>query len=148
MDEFTLSSPSFPPDGPIPRRHTCEGEDRSPELTWSGAPEAAVSMAIVVDDPDAPRGAFVHWLAWGIDPGSGRLAEGAALEHEGRNDFGRRGWRGPCPPRGHGPHRYVFTAHALDATIAVPGDVDRATLEAAIEPHLLGTVRLIGIYER
>jgi Raf kinase inhibitor-like protein, YbhB/YbcL family len=148
MDGFTLSSPSIAPGGPIPRRHTCEGEDRSPELTWSGVPEGAASIAIVVDDPDAPRGAFVHWLAWGIDPGSGRLAEGAVPEHEGRNDFGRRGWRGPCPPRGHGPHRYVFAAHALDTPITVPRDADRATVEAAIEPHLLGTARLIGIYER
>ena len=148
MAEFILSSPSFAYGAPIPRRHTCEGEDSSPELVWAGRPETAVSLAIIVDDPDAPRGTFVHWLAWGIDPAAGRLGASAAPAHEGRNDFGKRGWRGPCPPRGHGPHRYVFTLYALDAALALPDGADRATLEAAIGPHALATTRLIGTYER
>jgi Raf kinase inhibitor-like YbhB/YbcL family protein len=148
MDDFTLSTPSFAPGAPVPRRHTCDGEDRPPELTWTGTPERTVSLAIIVDDPDAPRGTFVHWLAWGIDPTAGRLAAGATPAHEGRNGFGERGWRGPCPPQGHGPHRYVFTLHALDAAPAVADGADRATLEAAIGPHVLATTRLIGTYER
>ncbi len=148
MDGFTISSPAFAPGDRIPRRHTCEGEDRSPALTWRGVPAGSVSMALVVDDPDAPRGNFVHWLAWGIDPAAGEVAEAAMVPHEGVNDFGQRGWRGPCPPRGRGPHRYVFTLHALDAPIAVPDGAHRGTLEAALRPRIIGTARLVGTYER
>lgn len=105
-------------------------------------------MAIVVDDPDAPRGSFVHWLAWDIDPNAGGLAEGATPGREGENDFGVRGWRGPCPPRGHGPHRYVFRLHALDSPVSVPAGAGRATLEMQMGPLLRGTAELIGTYER
>jgi Raf kinase inhibitor-like YbhB/YbcL family protein len=88
--------------------HTCEGEDVSPPLAWSGVPEGTASLALVVDDPDAPSGTFTHWLAWGIDPAASVLGEGEAAPVEGQNDFGSVGWRGPCPPPGHGPHRYFF----------------------------------------
>src|SRR5436309_16083078 len=104
---------------PIPSRHTCEGEDVSPELEWTAVPAGAVSLALIVADPDAPAGSFTHWLAWGIEPGAGLLREGERAAFEGRNDFGSVGYRGPCPPRGHGPHRYVFRLHVLESELGL-----------------------------
>ena len=131
---FELKSPAFEHGSEIPQRHTCEGEDVSPSLTWSGVPDGAASLALIVDDPDAPVAEpFVHWLAWGIDPAAGGLAEDESAPTEGASGFGDVGYRGPCPPPGHGPHRYFFRLHALDA---------------AIEGHVLETAELIGTYER
>jgi Raf kinase inhibitor-like YbhB/YbcL family protein len=104
--ELLLQSSAFEHGGPIPRRHSCDDEDLSPPLTWSGAPEGTRSLALVVDDPDAPAGTFTHWHAWALDPGTTRLGEGEAAPVEGRNDFGTSGYRGPCPPPGHGRHHY------------------------------------------
>jgi phosphatidylethanolamine-binding protein (PEBP) family uncharacterized protein len=103
-----LTSPAFADGEEIPRDHACTGRDRSPALAWAEVPADTRSLALIVDDPDAPRGTFTHWLAWGMDPGAGGLAEGERPPHEGRNDFGTVGYRGPCPPPGHGPHRYRF----------------------------------------
>jgi Phosphatidylethanolamine-binding protein len=94
MAEFSLSSSAFAPGGTIPRRHTCDGEDHSPPLSWSALPAGTRSLALVLDDPDAPSGRFIHWLAWGITPGAGALADGKAAPLEGRNDFGTVGYRG------------------------------------------------------
>ena len=88
VSEFALTSSVFADGQSIPRRHTCEGDDLSPELSWTEPPEGTRSLALVVDDPDAPRGTFTHWLAWGLDPWAGRLAEGSGTPMEGRNDFG------------------------------------------------------------
>jgi Raf kinase inhibitor-like YbhB/YbcL family protein len=99
----------------IPRRHSCEGEDLSPPLRWSNLPEGTRSLALVVDDPDAPGGVFTQWVAWSLDPGAEGLGEGESVLREGRNGFGTTGYRGPCPPPGHGRHRYVFRLYALDA---------------------------------
>ena len=98
MAEFEVTSPAFEQGQPIPRRHTCEGEDVLPPLAWRGVPEGTGSLALVVDDSDAPGGTFSHWRAWGIAPAAGGLGEGEAPPSEGRNDFGSVGWRGPCPP--------------------------------------------------
>src|SRR5919201_4155538 len=98
MAEFALSSSAFRSGEPIPARHGCDGDDVSPPLAWSGVPAEARSLALVVDDPDAPGGTFTHWLAWGIDPSSDGLREGEPAPVEGRNDFGMTGYRGPCPP--------------------------------------------------
>jgi Raf kinase inhibitor-like YbhB/YbcL family protein len=129
-------------------RHTCDGEDVSPSLLWSEPPERTRSLALVVSDPDAPGGTFFHWLAWGIDPAAGGLGEGEAAPVEGRNDFGKTGYGGPCPPRGHGPHRYVFRLHALDGDLDVAPGADREQLEAAIRARRLGGAELTGTYER
>ncbi|MGH3016513.1 MAG: YbhB/YbcL family Raf kinase inhibitor-like protein, partial [Gaiellaceae bacterium] len=112
MGEFELTSEAFASGQPIPQKYSCEGEDVSPPLAWSGVPEGTASLALVVDDPDAQGGTFTHWLAWGIDPAAGGLGEGEGAPVEGQNDFGQAGWRGPCPPPGHGPHRYFFRLHA------------------------------------
>ena len=132
----------------IPGRHTCEGQDTSPALSWSDPPAQARALALVVDDPDAPGGPFTHWVAWNIDPMVGGLAEGESAAAEGRNDFGTTGWRGPCPPPGHGAHRYFFRLHALDAEVHVDSRAGRRELERAIAGHVLATAELVGRYER
>jgi Raf kinase inhibitor-like YbhB/YbcL family protein len=105
MGEFTLESSAFENAHPIPERHSCEGEDVPPSLRWANVPEGTRSLALVVDDPDAPGGVFTHWLAWGLDPAAEGLGEGESAPREGQNDFGAKGYRGPCPPPGHGRHR-------------------------------------------
>jgi Raf kinase inhibitor-like YbhB/YbcL family protein len=143
-----LSSSAFAPGLPIPRRHCCEGEDFSPPLEWRAVPEDAVSLALIVDDPDAPVGTFTHWLAWGINPEDRRLAEGERAPREGRNDFREVGYRGPCPPRGHGSHRYFFRLYALASEPAVPSGASRRELERAIADNVLAVAELVGTYER
>lgn len=148
MAEFALSSSAFAAGEAIPSRHTCEGENTSPPLDWSDIPEGARSLALIVDDPDAPVGTFTHWLAWGIDPAGGGLGEGEAAPAEGRNDFGVEGWSGPCPPPGHGRHRYFFRLHALDTDLELRPGASRDELQAALEGHVLGVAELVGGYER
>jgi Raf kinase inhibitor-like YbhB/YbcL family protein len=145
---FVLQSSAFREGGPIPRRHSCEGADLSPPLSWSGAPEDARSLALVVDDPDAPVGTFTHWLAWALDPSAEGLGEGQAAPVEGRNDFGTSGYRGPCPPPGHGRHRYSFRLYALDSDIDLSPGAGQGELQRALEGHTLAIAELIGTYER
>jgi Raf kinase inhibitor-like YbhB/YbcL family protein len=146
--DFALQSSAFDHGGPIPRRHSCEGEDLSPSLSWSGAPEGTRSLALVVDDPDAPGGTFTHWLGWGLDPDAEGLGEGEAAPVEGRNDFDTSGYRGPCPPPGHGGHRYSFRLHALDSDPDLPHGAGKRELERALESRTLAVAELIGTYER
>jgi Raf kinase inhibitor-like YbhB/YbcL family protein len=146
--EFTVHSSAFEHGEPIPRRHNCEGEDLSPPLSWLGAPQGTRSLALVVDDPDAPAGTFTHWLGWALDPGAERLGEGEAAPVEGRNDFGTSGYRGPCPPPGHGRHRYSFRLYALDSDPDLPPGAGKRELERALEGHTLAAAELIGTYER
>jgi Raf kinase inhibitor-like YbhB/YbcL family protein len=146
--EFELTSPAFEHGQPIPRKYTCEGEDVSPPLAWSGVPEGTASLALVVDDPDAPSGTFTHWLAWGIDPAAGGLAEGEGTPGEGQNDFGSVGWRGPCPPPGHGPHRYFFQLYAFDGELELAPGAVKAEVEQALEGRVTATAELVGTYER
>ena len=148
VGEFALSSEAFTHGDVIPRRHTCEGEDVSPALSWSDPPSATGALALIVDDPDAPVGTFTHWLAWNIDPMAGGLEEGESAPAEGRNVFGIGGWSGPCPPPGHGAHRYFLRLHALDAKLDVGFRAERRELERALTGHVLGTAELMGTYER
>jgi Raf kinase inhibitor-like YbhB/YbcL family protein len=148
MSEFALESDAFANAQAIPSRHSCEGEDVSPPLRWSNVPEGTRSLALVVDDPDAPGGVFTHWLAWGLDPTAEELGEGDSAPNEGRNDFGASGYRGPCPPPGHGRHRYVFRLYALDADPELAAGAAKAELEQAIEGHVLTIAELVGTYER
>jgi Raf kinase inhibitor-like YbhB/YbcL family protein len=148
MSEFGLESSAFGHAQAIPSEHTCDGEDLSPPLTWKNVPEETRSLALIVDDPDAPGGVFTHWVAWGLEPGAGGLGLGEAAPVEGRNDFGTSGYRGPCPPPGHGRHRYVFRLYALDVAVDPGSGADKAKLERAIEKHVLTTAELVGTYER
>jgi Raf kinase inhibitor-like YbhB/YbcL family protein len=146
--EFVLTSSAFEHGEVIPRRHTCEGDDVSPALDWSAPPDGAHSLALVMDDPDAPGGTFTHWLAWGLGPDVRGLAEGEKPPVEGRNDFGERGYRGPCPPPGHGTHRYSFRLHALDADPDVAAGTGTHDVERALDGHVLAVAELVGTYER
>jgi Raf kinase inhibitor-like YbhB/YbcL family protein len=143
---FTATSPAFTDGQPVPKQFTCDGNDAPPPITVSDAPKGTKSFALIVDDPDAPKGTFTHWLTYDV-PAEGntlRATAGKAL----KNDFGREGYGGPCPPPGHGAHRYYFTVYAVDVpSLDVPGD-RRADLEAALEGHTLGEARFMGRYER
>jgi Raf kinase inhibitor-like YbhB/YbcL family protein len=148
MAGFALESSAFEHAQAIPSRHTCEGEDISPALRWTNVPEGTRSLALIVDDPDAPSGVFTHWIAWRLDPTAGGLGEGEPAPSEGRNGFGTTGYRGPCPPPGHGPHRYVFRLYALDTKLELRAGAAKAELEQAIAQHVLTTAELVGTYER
>jgi Raf kinase inhibitor-like YbhB/YbcL family protein len=151
---FTLTSPEFADGGQIPRRFTCDGGDRSPALAWSEAPEGTAGFAVLCDDPDAPRGTFRHWAAWEIPAHWRALAEGYGEEpaqqgvRQAVNDFGRPGYGGPCPPRGHGPHRYVFRLLALSGPIEPPAGARCADVETLAKPLTLAEARLVGGYGR
>jgi Raf kinase inhibitor-like YbhB/YbcL family protein len=148
MADVSVSSDAFADGEPIPSRHALDGENLSPPLTWSGLPQGTRSLALVCEDPDAPSGTFVHWVAWGIDPAVGGLGEGEAAPAEGRNGFGHSGYGGPAPPPGHGPHRYFFRLFALDAAPELEASASMQGLEAAVDGHVLATGELMGTYER
>jgi Raf kinase inhibitor-like YbhB/YbcL family protein len=135
--------------GKIPAEFTCDGSGRVLPLTWSEPPPGTQTFAIVVHDPDAPKGDFVHWLAWNL-PADVRTAgeETAVRATEGKNDFGKIGWGGPCPPRGHGPHRYVFEVVAVDRTLSLKKGSSREALEEALRGHVLARGRIVAHYER
>ena len=136
----------------IPRRFTCEGEDTSPALTWGDAPAGTASFVLIVDDPDAPRGTWTHWTLFNLPATTTNLGEGwrsGAGGTSGRNDFGNTGYGGPCPPRGHGPHRYFFRLYALDvAHLALAEGAARKDLERAMAGHVLAQAQWMGRYER
>jgi hypothetical protein len=153
--DLSLSSPAFPRGGQIPRRHTCEGEDVSPPLRWSGAPEGTAAFALIVEDRDA-RG-FVHWVVADIPAGTSELVEGlkvgsvagdSAAPTQGRNDFGRQGWGGPCPPPGSGDHHYVCTLWALSSPLHLGGSPSAAEVRAAASARTLGSAVLEGSFGR
>lgn len=143
---FSLKSPAFGNGHAIPRRYTGDGEDVSPPLAWSGAPAGTKSYVLVVEDPDAPSGTFRHW---GIYDLTGTQLPESAGGSTVTNDFGKRGYRGPAPPRGHGVHHYHFRLTALDVErLAVPPNAKVADLHKAAKGHILGEVELIGTYLR
>jgi Raf kinase inhibitor-like YbhB/YbcL family protein len=148
MPEFELTSESFEHGEPIPGRHTCSGEGTSPPLVWSFVPEGTRTLALIVHDPDAPSGDFLHWLAWSIDPSDGGIEEDRPAPAQGTNGFGRPGYGGPCPPPGHGPHRYYFHVYALDAELDLEAGAAREQLEDAIDGHVLAEAELMGTFER
>ncbi len=140
----------------IPKKYTCEGADINPPLYLAHIPSGAKSMAIIVDDPDAPIGTFTHWIAWNIPP-TEQIPEGIPKIGnvskpirmiQGRNDFGRIGYGGPCPPRGHGVHHYHFKVYILDTTLNLPPGASRKELERAMKGHIIQWGELVGLYER
>jgi len=149
-----MHSPEFSDGANIPTRFTCEGENVSPRLEWSGVPAAAQSLALVVSDPDAPGGTFIHWVLYNLPPQTTGLPEGMpATERlsgggsQGRNDFGRIGYGGPCPPPGK-PHRYIFTLYALDLAPDLPPGLNAARLTSLMRGHILAQASLTGLYQR
>ena len=149
---MNLLSPSFEDGERLPARYTADAEDLSPPLRWSNPPVGTRSFAIACDDPDAPSGTFVHWLAWNIPPDQRHLNEGVSLASEpvpmceGQNGFGTLGYAGPNPPPGE-RHRYAFHVYALDTHIDLPADASRADLDNAMAGHVLAEGTLIGKYE-
>jgi Raf kinase inhibitor-like YbhB/YbcL family protein len=146
---FELTSPAFEDGGAIPRKFSCDGEDVSPALEWSDAPDDTTALALIVDDPDA-RG-FIHWVVFDmVGSQTGGLAEGVSSSPDaptqGANDFSRTGWGGPCPPSG--THRYRFTLYALDALLGLTGTPSASDLRAAMEGHIVGQAELNGTYTR
>lgn len=141
----------------IPKKYACEGEDINPELVITNVPKNAKSIAIICDDPDAPIGTFVHWVIWNIpvDGDSVKIPEGLKkLEKltegtmQGYNDFGKIGYNGPCPPRGHGVHHYHFKVYALDTLLDLKGKVKKTDLEKAMKGHIIESAEIVGLYER
>lgn len=150
---LTLSSSAFDPSDPIPRRYTCDGAGVSPPLAWSGVPERAASLVLVVEDPDAPRGTLVHWLLYNLPPTAGTLPEGVTAQqlpagsHQGENSRGEAGYTPPCPPSAR--HRYVFRLSALDRTPEpLSGTLAKEAVESAMPGHVLEQAELIGTYQR
>ncbi len=150
-----LTSSAFAKDGDIPRRYTCEGEDIAPPLSWSDVPPRTRSLALIVDDPDAPDPAapsmtWVHWVLYDIAPGTTGLSEGGKPlsegAHEGVNDWHRTGYGGPCPPVGR--HRYFFKLYALDTLQPGLHRPKKADLERAMQGHVLARAELIGTYQK
>jgi Raf kinase inhibitor-like YbhB/YbcL family protein len=151
---LVVSSAAFAEGTVIPGRHTCDGENLSPALAWTGVPVGTRSFALICDDPDAPRGTWVHWVLWNLPADAIELGEGVPRKPElpsgvrqGSNEGGDLGYAGPCPPPG-GPHRYYFRLHALDSALNLPPGVHRSDLETAMEGHVLGRAVTMGTYER
>ena len=147
-----LNTSTFAENGEIPALHTCDGADLSPALEWTGEPAGTQSFALIVDDPDAPNGTWNHWLIYDIAPSVRVLPQGyrpGTAGVSGINDFGKRGYGGPCPPKGHGPHRYFFKLYAVDiASLHVADGAKRADLDAALKDHILAETHYVGRYER
>ncbi len=151
---FSLQSSAFQEGADIPRQYTCEGADISPALSWSEAPPKTQSFALIADDPDAPVGTWVHWVAWNIPAGTRELPENAAKSaglisagSQGTNDFKKTGYGGPCPPPGK-PHRYFFKLYALDSMLDLKPGATKKDVEQAMKGHILAQAQLMGKYQR
>jgi Raf kinase inhibitor-like YbhB/YbcL family protein len=145
--EMIIESPAFEQHQMIPKKYTCEGEDLSPPLKFIDIPHEALSLVLIMDDPDAPMGTFDHWIAWNIPPKTPDLPEGATLPFEGKNGFGNRGYGGPCPPRGK-PHRYFFKLYALNTKLNLPSGSSKSAVESTMKGHILEEASLVGTYQR
>ncbi len=151
---FELTSPAFKNDKAIPKEHTCDGSDASVPLKWSGAPQGTKSFALIVDDPDAPRGTWVHWVIYDIPANVTELAGGIGHQDslqsgakQGKNDFGKTGYGGPCPPPGPA-HHYHFKLYALKEMSGLKPQATKRQLLDAIKGHVAAEAQLVGTYKR
>ena len=151
---FQISSAAFSSGETIPKRFTCDGPDVSPQLSWKEAPARTQSFAVIMDDPDAPAGIWVHWVLYNLPANRKELPEGIEKQEQlasgalqGRNDFRKIGYGGPCPPRGT-PHHYHFKLYALDTTLDLKAGATKADLERGMKGHILGETELMGRYGR
>jgi len=150
---FQITTTAFRDGSSIPKRFTCDGSDVSPALSWGNPPAGTISLAIIADDPDAPAGTWVHWVLYDLPADTRKLPEGVAKDRElpngalqGRNDFGKIGYNGPCPPRGS-EHRYFFKLYALDSKTGLKAGVTKSELERAMKGHVLSQAQLIGKFQ-
>ena len=153
LSKMQLTSNAFQSLGAIPKRHTGEGEDVSPHLSWTGAPAGAKSFAVICHDPDAPLASagsygFVHWVLYNLSGTTTSLDEGTTDGTAGSNDFGKTGYGGPMPPEGHGVHHYFFWVLALDEALDLEPGLTLWRFLETVEPHVIGMNRLVGTYER
>lgn len=146
--EFKLTSPAFNNGTQIPSRYTCDGENINPHLAICGVPPNAKSLALLVEDPDAPMGLWTHWVLWNIPPETKEIREHTVPwgAEQGKNSKGKVAYQGPCPPTGS--HRYIFRLYALDRKLQLPAESDRQALELAMEQHILATTEIMGTYAR
>lgn len=151
---LTVASVSFSSGGEIPNKFTCDGEDVSPQIFWSGTPNGTQAFVLMVDDPDAPAGTWTHWVLYDLPASLKSLNEGLPTSDQlpdeskqGRNDFGKIGYNGPCPPAGR-PHRYFFKLYALDRKLNVKGGAARSEVEKAMSGHVLAQGEVMGTYRR
>ncbi len=149
-----ISSTAFSAGETIAKKFTCDGPDVSPQLTWTEPPAKTQSFALIMDDPDAPAGTWVHWVLYDLPANTGELSEGVTKQEQlasgarqGRNDFGKIGYGGPCPPPGK-PHRYFFKLYALDTKLNLKAGTTKADVERAMKSHILAQAELIGKYGR
>ncbi len=150
---FTLTSTAFEAGGAIPVRYSCVGQDISPPLRWTEPPQATESLALIVDDPDAPIGTFTHWVMYNIPASVQELPEAMAADKElengtrqGNNSAHQTGYKGPCPPSG--THRYFFRLFALDTKLDLPANADKKQLESAMQEHVLAQTELMGTFAK
>ena len=152
--KLELKTTAFQPGGGIPKQFTCDGSDASPALSWSNPPAGTGSFALIVDDPDAPVGTFVHWVVYNLPPATRQLPERVPAKPEirggglqGVNDFPKTGYGGPCPPPGK-PHRYFFRLYALDSKLDLKAGASRAEVDMGMKGHVLAQAELMGTYGR
>jgi Raf kinase inhibitor-like YbhB/YbcL family protein len=149
VTELSLSSEAFQNGQPIPTQYTCDGADQTPTLKWEEPPAGTKSFALVIDDPDAPSGTFRHWGVFDIPASARSIGGGQRVGTEVSNDFGKPGYGGPCPPKGHGPHHYHFKLFALDTEkLGLSTSAKVKDVEDAARQHAIGQGELIGTYER
>jgi len=142
---LTVKSPAFPDGGMIPAKFTCTGNDINPEIDITGVPVSAKSLVLIVDDPDAPKGTFDHWVMWNI-PTDGKIAANSAPGKQGRNGMGENRYKGPCPPSG--THHYHFKVFALDTKLDLPDSSEKQDVLKAIEGHVMAKGELVGLYKK
>jgi len=150
---FQITATAFRDGSSIPKRFTCDGPDVSPALSWGDPPAGTKSLAIIADDPDAPAGTWVHWVLYDLPADTRKLPEGVAKDRElpngalqGRNDFGKIGYNGPCPPRGS-EHRYFFKLYALDSRTGLKAGATKSELERTMKGHILSQAQLVGKFQ-
>ncbi|MFZ5434326.1 MAG: YbhB/YbcL family Raf kinase inhibitor-like protein [Calditrichota bacterium] len=151
---LVIKSNAFENGATIPKKYTCDGQDLSPPLSWTGIPEETKSLALICDDPDAPMGTWTHWVLWGLPPSAPALPEGVPADsvlpggmYQGLNSWPKAGYGGPCPPPGK-PHRYFFKLYALDNVPELPTSANKAGLENAMKGHILDEAQVMGTYGR
>jgi Raf kinase inhibitor-like YbhB/YbcL family protein len=149
LTKLALTSSAFQDGQPIPLQYSCDGANQSPPLAWGEPPQGTKSFALIVDDPDAPSGTFRHWGAYQIPVSTRFIAAGQQVGTQAINGFGKPGYGGPCPPKGHGPHHYHFKLYALDVErLETPANAKVEEVETAAQAHAIGKGELIGTYER
>jgi Raf kinase inhibitor-like YbhB/YbcL family protein len=146
MQELKVKSPAFESKKPIPKKYTCDGNDVNPPITIEGTPKEAKTIALIVDDPDAPSGTFDHWVVWNIPASTSKIEENSIPGKEGLNGARQIGYMGPCPPGG--THRYFFKVYALDAELSLGLNSKKKDVEKAMERHIIAKGELMGLYSR